>query len=92
MGSSHSSKISEQSSVRINYRVDSVKYDGVCLWNPFFDFAKRVKPQMKCIWPFLKLHLKKNKQAHTPKVKVDLYETPEHLVHWRVDFNNPFKK
>lgn len=73
-------------------RKTATRYDGVCLWSPFFDFKREVKPQIKFVMPFLKCRYKCKTHAHTPKYKIDLYETPEHLVHWRIDFDNPFKK
>ena len=74
-----------------------VKYSGICLICPFFDFVPYEKDRMVCCWgaphAFLRCHYKmKGQKALTPKYNLDLDTVPEHLVHWRVDFDNPFRK
>lgn len=74
-----------------------IKYAAICLICPFFDFVQYEKDRMVscCGAPhiFLKCHYKlKGQKAQTPKYPLNLDAVPEHLVHWRVDFENPFRK
>jgi len=65
-----------------------VKYDAVCLVNPYFSpFQKK---SMKMLKPYLNSKYKKDKSAFGPEIKQNDSKVPEHIHPWLYDFDNPF--